>query len=68
MHLVTPVHSHILILVNAWLEIRELLKHETAKQSTKTPCVTLPFTEYSPTMAGFEIKYLNRHNYRPKMC
>ena len=26
--------------------IRALLKHETAKQSTKTPCVTPPFIEY----------------------
>ena len=65
MQLVTPVHSHIWLMLG--LEIRALLNHETAKQSTKTPCVTLPFTEYSPTMVGFEIKYLNRPNYRPKM-
>ena len=49
------------------LEIRALLNHETAKQSTKTPCAPLPVIEYSPTMAEFEIKYLNRPNYRPKM-
>jgi len=52
------------------LEIRALLNHENCKakhQNTMCDPNPRPYIEYSPRIVGFEIKYLNRSNYRPKM-
>ena len=47
------------------LEIRALLNHKNCKADPKPN--PRPYVEYSPRTVGFEIKYLNRSNYRPKM-